>query len=131
MHLIEWRDDFSVGNASVDYEHRELIGLINKVLLQIDQKESRADTLDYLGLLYNMISSHFALEERIMREHSYDGYSEHKDDHDELLDVLRDLMDEFEDTDDIDTEVFAEKFSLWFTEHFVTQDARLHKVLSI
>ena len=129
MNLIEWRDDFSVGIESVDYEHRELIGLINKVLQQIEQGEKQEDTLEYLGILYNMISSHFALEEKIMSECKYDEYEEHKSDHDDLMDVLRDLMDEYEDNTNIDTDSFAKRFSDWFTIHFMTRDARMHRKL--
>ena len=38
---------------------------------------------------------HFALEERIMRDSGYSEYEDHKDDHEELLDEIRDLMDGF------------------------------------
>ena len=30
MALIEWRDDFKLGIASVDHEHEEMIRLINE-----------------------------------------------------------------------------------------------------
>ena len=30
MSLIEWKSEFSVGNAEVDHEHRELIDLIEE-----------------------------------------------------------------------------------------------------
>ena len=31
MILIEWKDEFSLGVASVDFEHREMINLINEL----------------------------------------------------------------------------------------------------
>ena len=31
MALIAWRDDFSTGDPAVDFEHRELIDLINEL----------------------------------------------------------------------------------------------------
>ncbi|MBI2977298.1 MAG: hypothetical protein HYY38_00340 [Rhodospirillales bacterium] len=31
MVLVDWRDDFKIGIDSVDYEHRQMIELINAV----------------------------------------------------------------------------------------------------
>jgi len=31
MSLMEWRDEFHIGIAEVDYEHREMIELINEL----------------------------------------------------------------------------------------------------
>ena len=70
-----------------------------------------------------------ALEEKLMREHSYDGYEEHKSDHERLLDEIRDLMDEFEDSSTLDAEAFGKKLEAWFSDHFRTMDARLHQRL--
>jgi hemerythrin len=33
---IEWRDDFNIGIGSIDYEHRELIGLINMIFERLE-----------------------------------------------------------------------------------------------
>lgn len=129
MSLLEWRDDFSVGIEAVDHEHRELIELINSALTNIDQNGSHSESLDHLGEIYTKISSHFALEERVMRDARYDEYDEHKDDHDRLLDLIRDMMDDYEDDRDIDKLKFAEQLNHWFTDHFNSKDARMHKHL--
>ena len=31
MALLQWKDRYSVGIAAVDHEHKELIGLINRL----------------------------------------------------------------------------------------------------
>ncbi len=31
MPLVKWQDKFKIGGASVDYEHEELIALINEL----------------------------------------------------------------------------------------------------
>ncbi len=83
--------------------------------------------LDFLGELYAMICAHFALEERVMRETGYDEYAAHKDDHERLLDEIRDLMDDYEDAGAIDMDAFSRRLEHWFSEHFRTKDARLHR----
>lgn len=127
MTFITWKTEYALGIPSADAEHKELIGLLNEIhdeLLRPGAGESAV--YEFLGELYAKISAHFALEEKLMREHRYDGYAEHKADHERLLDEIRDLMDEFEDSNKLDAEAFGLKLDAWFSNHFRTMDARLH-----
>ena len=129
MNLIEWRDEFQLGIPSVDHEHRELIKLINKLYASYLKTDSRLTVLDFLGELYARIASHFALEEKIMKEQGYDQYEIHKSDHEKLLDDICDIMDDVEQDEKFEDGVFGELLELWFVEHFRTMDARLHKFI--
>jgi len=129
MVLIEWRPEYSVGVPAVDEEHRELIDLINELHDSLHREGSKMDVMDFLGELYARIAAHFALEERIMRESGYDEFADHKQDHERLLDDIRDLMDGFEDGNYVDVESFARRLDHWFSDHFRTKDARLHRRL--
>lgn len=129
MPLIEWRQEFALGVADVDHEHRELIELINELYRHLEQPGSDVSVEDFLGEIYAKISAHFALEEKIMRERTYDQYADHKADHERLLDEIRDIMDAYEDDTRFDKNELAACLSTWFTEHFKTKDARLHKHL--
>lgn len=126
MTLIDWREEFKVGVASVDHEHRELIGLINRLHDDLLAHDSDVTVSEYLGEIYARISAHFALEERIMREARYDQYAEHKADHERLLDDIRDIMDDYEDHHRYDDSALAQRLGDWFGVHFKTHDARLH-----
>ena len=129
MALIEWRDEFSVGVPDVDHEHQELIGLINELHAAISSNDNAYSVMDFLGEIYAHVSAHFALEEKIMRERKYDHYAEHKADHEDLLDELRDIMDDYEENAWFSDDEFALAVGKWFSEHFRTRDARLHKHL--
>ena len=129
MALIEWRDEFSLGVPDVDHEHQELIALINELYEAMTSGAGDYTVMDFLGEIYAHVSAHFALEEKIMRERRYDHYTEHKAAHEDLLDELRDIMDAYEENDYFSDDEFAEAVERWFTDHFKTQDARLHKHL--
>jgi hemerythrin len=129
MPLIEWKQEFALGVADVDYEHRELIELINELYGHLERQDSAVSVEDFLGEIYAKISAHFALEEKIMRAHDYDQYGDHKADHERLLDEIRDIMDAYEDDARFDKDALAACLSTWFTEHFKTKDARLHRHL--
>lgn len=126
MKFIEWNDKFSVGIASVDHEHRQLIELIGAFQRKIEKDDSVDTKLEYLGETYAQISAHFALEEKLMREFQYERYEDHKADHEKLLDQLRDIMDATEDDLEIDNDTLGTKLETWFSRHFQEKDAHLH-----
>jgi len=128
MALLQWKDRYSVGIEAGDYEHKELIGLINRLHDEWVKGGPRASVEAFFGDLYKGISAHFALEERFMRERHYDQLAAHKGDHERLLDEIRDIMDDFSDEAQ-SAGALAGRLDAWFSRHFETHDARLHKAL--
>lgn len=126
---IEWRDDYATGNQEVDFEHRELIRLINEALERISEAGEGADVADYLGEVFVRIAGHFALEEKVMRKHQYDEYKAHKVDHEKLLDAIRDIMDDCSDGGTFNEDELSRTLSDWFSGHFRSFDVRLHSRL--
>lgn len=130
MALLEWKDEFKVGIASVDHEHRQLIALINDLHGGLAGRPPKDAVAGVLGEIYAKIAAHFALEERVMRERNYDQYQDHKADHERLLEEIRDIMDRFEGDAYFNYEsALAMELSDWFAVHFRTKDARLHRAL--
>lgn len=130
MTLVQWQPGFTVGIEEVDHEHRELIALINALHSALGGERAGERVEAFLGDLYAAVAAHFALEERVMRERRYDALPPHKADHERLLDQLRDLMDAQADGAVLDDEVFGARLGEWFTGHFATHDARLHRHLT-
>ncbi len=127
MPLVEWKAEFSLGIPSVDYEHEELIALLNELHEGLDEGHGPETMSAFLGEVYARIGAHFALEEQIMRKVGYADLDAHKADHEALLDQIRDIMDAY---DDGEFENLDEKLSTalhaWFTTHFRSHDAQLH-----
>lgn len=129
MAPLEWKPEYSVGIASVDHEHRELIALVNRISEALASDQPVDEVEKVFGDLFRAISSHFALEERFMREHGYDQLRQHKADHERLLDALRDIMDDYREGRPEAGEHFIGAVEAWFTDHFQSHDARLHRRL--
>jgi hemerythrin-like metal-binding protein len=131
MALLEWRDEFRTGIEGVDHEHEALIEQINAVYALIGEGADRQDVIDGLGEIYGSISAHFALEERMMLRHGYADYDQHQQDHERLLDEIREISDEFEASAQLDDARLARKLADWFQLHFKTHDSRLHKMATM
>ena len=126
MSLITWKPEFAVGVASVDFEHEQMINLINEIYDEMKARRDADSIEQFLGDVHFAISAHFALEERLMRDAAYPEFEAHKEDHEELLDQLRDLMDQLVADPDQGFDLLQENLSDWFKNHFATFDARLH-----
>ncbi len=129
MSLITWRDEFSVGVSAVDHEHREMIGLINELDDAMVTDADHATVVAALGEIYARIAAHFALEEKIMRDANYTRFAAHKQDHEMLLDELLDVVDSVDDNGRYDRADLSRTLDRWFSDHFRTHDAKLHREL--
>ena len=129
MTILEWKSEYSVGNSSVDHEHQHMIEQINAIggMLGDDLTVKAIESI--LGEIHADISAHFALEEHLMRLAKYAEYEAHKNDHEDLLDEIREVMDSFVWDPDTGRELLRRKLSDWFGNHFATFDARLHRKL--
>ncbi len=127
MALIRWLDSFDIGIPEIDFEHRELVGLINACHEHVLDPHDGSDVSDFLGLIYARISSHFTHEELEMMRLEYVEYWAHKADHERLLDELRQTIVSWEQSHTIDDEALSAWLERWFLIHFRTFDARLHR----
>ena len=127
--MLKWKPVFSVGDPAVDYEHRQLLELVNKAAQAILENKSEEVIDQLFGDLLHGISVHFAHEERLMRTSGYDQLDTHKKDHERLLDVLRDIMDCQRHAPQKSSKDLAKLLSDWFIGHFSTHDTRLHNKL--
>lgn len=130
MTLLKWQANFRIGIGEVDHEHQALIELINTLHDALGNERSGERVEAFLGEILADISSHFALEEKVMRDRRYDALAEHKADHERLLDELRDLMDAQAGGAVLDDKRFSARLAEWFTGHFQTHDARFHRHLT-
>jgi hemerythrin len=128
--LIEWKDSYRTGIDEVDFEHRELIDLVNALHAQLTADGGALSATAFFGDLEVAIAAHFALEERLMREGGYSALREHKADHERLLDQLRTIADDWErDGTPGRADALGPVLDTWFSRHFRTHDARLHTEL--
>ena len=126
MSLTSLKDGLKTGIDSLDYEHRELVGVIETLCDSFDRASSTREVSDCFGALYAQASAHFALEESLMREKKYAFYDAHKADHERLLDKIRRMMEAYEDGKCTDCGVSLRKcLDNWLASHVRNADAGL------
>ena len=92
MPLLQWEPRYSVGIAAMDAQHHRLIDLINT----LHEAMVNGDANNVLGtILHELVlytKTHFAAEERLMRDAGYPGLEAHQRLHAMLVDRVATLM---------------------------------------
>jgi hemerythrin len=84
MPLLTWNEMMSVGVASLDNDHKQLVGIVNQLFDAINGgrgKEALGKILDELIAYTKM---HFANEEKFFAQTNYPDAASHRKEHDEL-----------------------------------------------
>ena len=126
MSLIEWSDTFSTGIQYLDHEHERLIEVLNTLCDDVCRQGAEPKVTDGFEALYRMVAAHFSLEEKLMRDHGFDGYEDHKAEHERLLHEINALRARHSDGDfDSVEDLLAARLKTWFLDHFRSAHARL------
>ena len=122
-------DTLTVGIEEIDEDHNKLVNLLNILNHSITEGAATDYIEAVLDELINCTVWHFSHEERLMLKYGYDGYEEHRTEHQDLIDSARELKKKFIQMRKLDEKedlVFLER---WLTEHILVADTRLASYL--
>jgi MFS transporter, NNP family, nitrate/nitrite transporter len=97
--LMEWSDKYSVHDATMDGQHKKLIGLINELDEVIQQGRHFSKLRPVLDGVLDYAQTHFAAEEIHMANVNYPNLDGHKQAHAQLLTEVLSLSKELEGGD--------------------------------
>jgi hemerythrin len=90
--MINWSDEYSVGNSIIDEQHKGLIRLTDE-LYEACRQGGGAEKSSFIKALHGSVDyvrTHFSTEEKIMKEVNYPDYEAHKKEHEDFIaEVLR------------------------------------------
>lgn len=124
MALIEWSDEYSVGVAEMDKQHKKLVAMIND--LHDAMKSGRGkDSIDkILSELVEYSSTHFMAEETLMKTYGFPGYELQKECHAELTSKVLDLQNKFRDRQAVLTVELMSFLKEWLIVHIQGMDKK-------
>src|SRR6266511_2616942 len=95
MPLLTWDSKYSVKVKQFDAQHRKLFDLLNDLHDGMKAGQGRSMIGDVVAALIEYTASHFATEERIMKDNAYPEYEQHKKEHTELITKVHTLQQQF------------------------------------
>lgn len=80
-----WREEFDIGIAEIDEQHRRICSLVGVLAESLNSDDDLEIAANLIAELIARCKAHFALEEQLMSERGYPDFESHKAEHDELL----------------------------------------------
>ena len=90
---VTWKDFYSVGDPSIDAQHKQILDTINELYEAMQKSKDRAVLKPLLDRLLQYTLAHFQHEEQIMQEHEYPDFVQHTASHNRIRQKTRDLRE--------------------------------------
>ncbi|MCW2236059.1 bacteriohemerythrin [Azospirillum canadense] len=88
---VPWQDQFGVGHATIDADHKRLFELFNEFVAAVNANSADSDIQGVLSDLLDYTDTHFDREEGLMQAHAYPDFTTHKAMHDAFVRQLHDV----------------------------------------
>jgi len=133
MPFFEWEPGFSVRLNEIDRQHKNLIGLINRLfeVMRPGKQETFDSSLKELvtqaSVIEEMISYshyHFSTEEKYMGKYLYPGFEEHKKEHKSFVDEVERFKADFDSGKVLLSVQIMEFLKKWLGDHILGTDKK-------
>jgi len=122
MEIINWKDEFSVGIAEMDAQHKEFIKMINRL---IADQHTLTDPKTIAELLTEMIDYaqvHFRAEEYLMAEYGYDRKKLQEKQHQAFIDETIAFCSSADIGPNILSVALLDFLKTWLVNHILLED---------
>ena len=130
MKDMVWDKVLIVGIDEIDEDHRRLVDLYNLLNHAVAERAAPEYLAALLEELINCTVWHFSHEERLMLQHRYAGYAEHKSEHQELVTSVRQLQKKILESGGFDADADLEFLGGWLTGHILANDMKMGSYLA-
>lgn len=116
------------GIAEMDQEHALELQLVRSIQAALAESDGPKVT-ELLQQLEDFTNAHFLAEQLLMRLHAYPGYEAHQEEHDTLMDELKELRQSIQSDTSSDPAKDAENLERWLITHMQSSDQTLAEYL--
>ncbi|WP_298439447.1 bacteriohemerythrin [Geobacter sp.] len=124
MALITWNDSLSVKVKQFDDQHKKLVDMVNQLFDAMKGGKGSQVLGDILRQLIAYTQTHFAAEERLMKQYAYPDYEAHKKEHNALVMQVLDLQKQFQEGKPVLTQNVMTFLRDWLSRHIQGDDRK-------
>ena len=124
MAFFDWKEEYSVGIAQIDEQHRKLVGMVNELYEAMKAGKGNDVLGKVLTELVQYTKTHFATEENLFKLHGYPEAAPHKQQHDELTARAGDLSTKFRNGEPVLSVSVSNSLKDWLQKHICGSDRK-------
>ena len=96
MGYLKWKNKYSVNVAEIDEQHKKLFDLVNAMYDAMHAGKGRDMIGTVIDEFVDYTDYHFKAEERLLLQHGYPDFHEHKEMHDTLVRKAQSIKEAFD-----------------------------------
>lgn len=120
-----WKESYSIGLNVVDGQHKRLIGYFDELLMQMNKGVSHSDLQTTINSLKIYTRSHFATEERLMKQVDYPYIVSHMAEHLVFIERLLEFEARLAAKDKTISIELLRFLNLWILKHIKETDNKM------
>jgi len=124
MELIAWSENHSVKVQEIDDQHKKLIETVNKLYEHMKKGKGGQVLEETIDGLVEYTKYHFETEEKYMLEFKFDGYEDHKKEHDEFSEKVNDYYAKHKSGEKLLTSDICVFIFNWIKNHMEVVDSQ-------
>ena len=124
MALITWSDTYSVQVRQFDDQHKKLIEMVNDLHDAMKIGKGKEALGKILKSLIQYTAMHFSSEERLMKQHNYPDYEQHKKEHNQLVMKVQDVQKKYLEGSTILSQEVMNFLKEWLRNHIQGEDKK-------
>ena len=123
VEFIIWSDSYSTGIHDIDAQHIKIVRIINDLFVANQKDGLQGIELKKRLLLIKIYTeTHFQYEETLMRYSQFPEYKEHRKYHLEMIQKTNEMIKEFYNSNQQQSEVLFQFLKKWWIEHIQDKD---------
>ncbi len=125
METINWSDRYSVGVEKLDEQHKQIVGMLNRLVSTPEARDANSETIsEILTAMTSYALVHFKTEEALMKKHGYPDFEDHRQEHV----VYRKKAIDFSTATSLGVEavpqILVAYLFEWWTHHILEEDMK-------
>jgi len=128
--LFVWQDRYSLNVGTIDQQHKNWLGIMNKLFHVFSNKGNKTEVLKILQEMKSYTVFHFGVEERYFAQYNYADAENHKKMHKEFIVTLDKFKIDYERDSKTLTMEMMTFMQKWLTKHILKEDIKYSKLFT-
>jgi hemerythrin len=130
MAYLDWKDEFSVGVAEMDSQHKRWIEIINELHDAMKSGQTVKAMSSVLKKMTDYIVVHFKTEEALLEKNNYPGLDKHRIIHEKYALEIHSFVDQFSKGKILMSLDVMDSLKNWLTNHIKMSDKEYGKFIT-
>ena len=125
LSYVKWKDSYYVGVEEIDYDHKQLVGMINQVVTA--SQDHLADNIvpEILDKLIDYTKYHLEREEKLMEQYDYPVKEQHAIQHAKFIGKINRFYSKYSEERNMKNQEVFDFLRCWLLKHISSTDKDL------